>query len=279
MKLSKVVAIVAFCMSMPAFAAVTGISNTKHNLSTSGSGTNHLTTGTTQVCVFCHTPHASDTAAPVPLWNKVLPTGTAYSTYDALGTSTLKGEVLAVGSISLACLSCHDGAQAMDMMINAPGSGGYNAGGAVPAGDVWAGGNKVTGVANMGTDLKNDHPVGVEYCGGGITGSGSSISGTCAQDDFISPAITTTSDGRSASLNTASMNGNQTFWVDVDGNVGRGKGDIQLYARSFAGAVIRPSVECGSCHDPHVESKGTDNIHFMRVTTDGSKICLSCHVK
>ena len=33
---------------------------------------------------------------------------------------------LSVGSVSLACLSCHDGAQAMDNLINAPGSGGYD---------------------------------------------------------------------------------------------------------------------------------------------------------
>jgi predicted CXXCH cytochrome family protein len=278
MKLKTALTVVAFFLSMPAVAAVTGISNTKHNLSTSGAGTNHLTTGTNQICVFCHTPHGSDTTAPVPLWNKTLPSSAGFTTYDALGTSTLQGEVLGVGSISLACLSCHDGVQAMDTMINAPGSGGYNAGGAVPAGNVWAGANKITGVAMIGTDLRNDHPIGVEYCGGGITGSGVTVSGSCTNSDFIGPGSTTTSDGRTATLMASSINGNQSFWVDVDGNAGRGKGDIMLYTRSFAGAVLRPSVECGSCHDPHVESTSS-GVNFMRVTTAGSQICLSCHVK
>jgi predicted CXXCH cytochrome family protein len=279
MKLKTFISIVVLCTGMPVLAA-TGITNTKHNLSTSGTGSNHLTTGTDQICVFCHTPHGSDTTAPVPLWNRKLPAGGGFTTYATLGTSTLDGEVLAVGSVSLACLSCHDGAQAMDTMINAPGSGGYNAAGAVPAGWVWAGANLITGVAKLGTDMRDDHPIGVEYCGGGVTGSGATVGGACTDGDFIGPgAFGTTSDGRTAELKTSLSNGMQMFWVDVDGLASKSKNDIQLYTRTFAGSISRPSVECGSCHDPHVESKGSDNIQFMRVTTAGSKVCLSCHVK
>ena len=50
-----------------ATAASAGIANTKHNLSTGGTGTVHVTTGTDEICVFCHTPHGSDITAPVPL--------------------------------------------------------------------------------------------------------------------------------------------------------------------------------------------------------------------
>lgn len=277
--MKKILAILLMCLSLGVGAA-TGITNTKHNLSTSGTGANHLTTGTDQICVFCHTPHGSDTTAPVPLWNRVLPAGGGFTTYATLGTSTLDGEVLAVGSVSLAGLSCHDGTQAMDTLINAPGSGGYNAAGAVPAGWAWAGSNLITGVAKLGTDMRDDHPIGVEYCGGGITGATTIVGGACKDGDFIGPgAFGTTSDGRTAELKTSISNGMQIFWVDVDGLASKSKNDIQLYTRTFAGGISRPSVECGSCHDPHVESKGSDNIHFMRVTTSGSKICLSCHVK
>lgn len=265
-----------------------GVTNTKHNLSTTAGnpGANKLTAGTDQICVFCHTPHGSDTSAVVPLWNKKLTSG-PFTTYNSLGTSTLNGGVLAVGSVSLACLSCHDGTQAMDNMMNAPGAGGYNAAGARLAGATWAvavgaTGLMPAGITNIGTDLKNDHPVGIQYCGGGLTGAGTTVSGTCADLDFVASTATTTSDGRSAQMKTASINSTQVFWVDVDGLAGRGKGDMQLYTRDFTtvgGAANTPSVECGSCHDPHVESKGTDNIMFMRVTTAGSKVCLSCHVK
>src|SRR4029450_4140194 len=75
-----------------------------------------------------HTPHGSDITAPVPLWNKQLPTST-YQTYAQLNSSPIDGTILPAGSGSPACLSCHDGTQAMDNIINAPGSGGYQANG------------------------------------------------------------------------------------------------------------------------------------------------------
>lgn len=270
-------------------AQAAGITSTKHNLSTTGTGTNKLTAGTDQICVFCHTPHGSDTSAAVPLWNKKLPT-TSYAVYNSVAasaTSTIDGQILTVGSISLACLSCHDGTQAMDNIVNAPGSGGYNAAGAVPVGWTWSGSSIMpAGITNLGADLKDDHPIGIQYCGGGLTADGvGGVTGTCADSDFISTATTTTSDGRLATVNSALINGGNVFWVDLPSHDGtakdgkRGKQDIALYTRDFTGGAGTPSVECGSCHDPHVESKGTDGISFMRVSTAGSKICLSCHVK
>lgn len=260
-------------------SANAGISATKHNLSTTGTQTNHVTSGTSanQICVFCHTPHGADTGQAVPLWNKHLPT-TTYQTYDALNTSTLDGQVLTVGSVSLACLSCHDGTQAMDNLINAPGAGGFVAGGARPSDWVWntevgASGLMPAGVTNLGSDLRNDHPIGIAYCGGGLSGSGATLSGTCKDGDFIGG---TAVGGKQ--VQTATINTNQVFWVEVNSTTGRQKDDIALYTRTFT-AGAGPSVECASCHDPHVEAKGTDGIAFMRVTTDGSAICLACHVK
>jgi len=265
--------------------AATGITNTKHNLSSSGPGNKF--SGTDQICVFCHTPHGSDgDNTHPPLWNRAMGTAT-YQTYDSLGTSTLNGQVLAVGSVSLACLSCHDGTQAMNNVINGPGSGlnptswsggTWSVGGAVMGGGVTSG--ALTGLVNLGGDLKDDHPIGVQYCGGGITATaGGAVNGTCVNTEFIGPGgSTTTSDGRTAALDGALINSKQAFWVDVDQAAGRGKGDIRLYSRTFT-AGAGPSVECGSCHDPHVESLGNNNVAFMRVTATGSKICLSCHVK
>jgi len=261
-------------------AAFAGIAATKHNLSSGGTGPNH-TDATDQICVFCHTPHGSDATAAVPLWNKKLP-GTTYTTYNsdaATATSTIDGQILAVGSVSLACLSCHDGTQAMDNMLNKPGSGGYNAAGS-SLGGVWTGAATMAGTPGspvgvdlripvIGADLKNDHPIGIQYCGGGLTGSGSVTSGTCADADFKG----------AADVGTALVNGRQIFWVETNATAGRQKADLSLYTRDFSGAAGTPSVECASCHDPHVESIGTQNIQFMRVTTAGSAICLSCHVK
>ncbi len=248
------------------------IASTKHNLTSTGPGPNR-TSSTDQICVFCHTPHGGQTATAVPLWNKQLPT-TTYTLYSQLNTSTLNGQILPVGSVSLACLSCHDGTQAMDNIINAPGSGGFNTtgGGAGGLSFTWtSGADTLTGTPfpNLGADLRDDHPVGIQYCGGGLTGATTVVSGNCTNPDF-----------QRSGVQTKVVNGNQVFWVDTAGGTAavREKTDIALYTRTFT-AGSGPSVECGSCHDPHVATKGTDNMNFMRVTLAGSQICLSCHVK
>lgn len=261
-------------------SAAAGIENTKHNLSstnnigTVGTDVANKTTNTDQICVFCHTPHGANTDAPAPLWNKALPS-TTYTTYATMNSSTIDGQILAVGSVSLACLSCHDGSQAMDNMFNAPGSGaGAGTGAAgVSQNYTWTGSGqtsgKITGIANLEGDLKNDHPIGIEYCGGGITGADATVSGTCADLDFKG----------ASDIKTKKVNNQQVFWIDRGTSAGvRDKEDIILYTRAFDGGD-GPSVECASCHDPHVETKNTDNVNFMRVTTKNSDICLACHTK
>lgn len=268
--------------------AATGITATKHNLSaTGGAGSVNKFSGTEQICVFCHTPHASDalTTSP-PLWNRTMPVSATFTTYDSLGTTTLQGNVLGVGSISLACLSCHDGAQAANVGLNNVGGSGLT--NAAWTAGTWSGSNgtgKPTGAALLGTSLTNDHPVGIEYCGGGITANATTgvLAGSCANSEFINATSSTTGDGRTAQLVGGAINSVAAVWVDVDGTpAARAKGDVRLYLRDFTsvgGSASTPSVECGSCHDPHLEATGTNNVAFMRVTPDGSKICLSCHVK
>lgn len=257
--------------------ASAAIQNTKHNLGASnGVNTNYMTTGTTEICVFCHTPHASNTNVKAPLWNK--PTnGGAYTTYNTATSATIDGSVDMSG-VSLACLSCHDGTQAMDTMINKPGSGGYVVGGSTIVGGVWTGANqdgsgKMTGLANLTTDLTNDHPVGIQYCGGGIsTGSASTTAastGTCRDGDFHAPA-----DGTIANT--------RVWWVDSSvGTTGtREKTDMILYARAptltndATSGQFQPFVECASCHDPH-----SSNTTFLRIQNTQSAVCLTCHNK
>ena len=47
------------------------VQSSKHNLSVSGPGTVRATSES-QVCVFCHTPHAATIAPDAPLWNRTL---------------------------------------------------------------------------------------------------------------------------------------------------------------------------------------------------------------
>jgi hypothetical protein len=266
--------------------ASAAIADTKHNLgSGAGPAGRNQVSDTAEICVFCHTPHGGSTDAPAPLWNKRLgaegvpPGGGTYITYDTLQTPSLDGAVAPVGSISMACLSCHDGTQAMDNIINAPGSGGVqNDGGGVDGraytwtGDtVNAAGRLSSGAALIGTDLSNDHPIGIQYCGGGLSGSGTTISGTCADSDFEQPE-------------TQTINGNQIFWVD-SGGTGKQRTDLPLYQR--ASGTLGPLVECGSCHDPHVSdgqagppgTSQTAGETFLRISNDESAVCRACHVK
>jgi hypothetical protein len=281
---ASVIAGLLVLFSSPASA---GIADTKHNL---GSGTGpagrNQTSNTAEVCVFCHTPHGADTSAPAPLWNKRLGAagspagGGSYTTYDTLQTPSLDGTVAQVGSISMACLSCHDGTQAMDNVINAPGSGNYDITGGGTDGRAWAWtgatvdtatGRLSSGVALLGTDLSNDHPIGIQYCGGGLTGAGTSVSGTCKDGDFTAPQ-------------TQTINSNQVFWVDT-GGAGKQRTDLPLYARATGG--LGPLVECASCHDPHVSSGQSGPVGtgqqagetFLRISNANSAVCTSCHVK
>lgn len=254
--------VLASMASDAALAQATSIRDTKHNLGTTGTGSVHVTSGTDEVCVFCHTPHGGQIGT-APLWNKTLPS-TTYQVYGSTGgeSATLDGQVLVVGSVSQACLSCHDGTQALDNMINKPGSGGFTDGGASAGYTFTGGGTGISmpaGVTNLSGDLRNDHPIGIQYCGGGTTES--TIS--CRDPDFVLPT-------------KADINGTIQFWVDTsDGTNGtREKTDMILYRRAFA-AATGPSVECGSCHDPHNYTNPT----FLRRSNATSNLCLSCHKK
>ena len=265
--------------------AIAGIATTKHNLTSAGTGVNKFTptVGTGEICVFCHTPHGADTSAAVPLWNRKLAVPSTYQTYNSLGTSSLDGATAPVGSVSLACLSCHDGVQAMNTMINQPGSGGYNAAGADWAG-TWAGANQTAGkigaglITNIGQDLRNDHPVGIQY-GGGMPAGGAYTQATIADGGF--------KDLDFKGVSFQSLNSSPVWWVDT-GTAGRQKTDMMLYTRTGADSVspagvvtvgalagAQAFVECASCHDPHSDTNAT----FLRIANTGSAVCLSCHIK
>jgi len=267
-KLLKLKTIGIAAIALTAFAwtgaSAQGVENTPHNLTqgvTGGPGPNTFS-GTAEICVFCHTPHGGDDTAEVPLWNRALAAPGLYTTYSTASSSSIDGSVAPVGSVSIACLSCHDGTQAMDTVINAPGSGGYNPLGARMGVDGdWTGSPTVTGVANLGIDLSNDHPVGIQYGGGGLIVGG----GTMADPDFVLP-------------DDNLINGSTVWWVDTEATPDglRAKTDMQLYTRDEATVAggPQPFVECASCHDPH-----TSNDLFLRVANDGSAVCLACHVK
>lgn len=232
-----------------------------------------------EICVYCHTPHGANANISVPLWNRTVK-ATTYTTYNQLGTGTLTQVVSQPGANSLACLSCHDGQTAIDSIINMPGSGKYSAGQATAV-DVgflnsWGQNSQAGGAPpashanltecmachtdavstllgatefksfNLGTDLRDDHPVGVVFPSGAA--------------DFFQPA---------------GVN-DRAIYFDNNTNGRMDKSEIRLYK---TGSNFQ--VECASCHDPHgVPSLGgTFNKTFLRVSNENSGVCLTCHNK
>jgi predicted CXXCH cytochrome family protein len=174
----------------PAPEAVENIANTKHNLSSHGLAAQGATEGytvyspeTSEICVFCHTPHGGSTSGATvrgPLWNRHLSTAN-YTLYDQVWSRSFEGEVHpgAPTGYSRLCLSCHDGTIALGSVVNAPGSGGYSstpqdavavvqrlpAGGTTARGITMPeGGGQYGGdTRRLGTDLTNDHPVSFRF--------------------------------------------------------------------------------------------------------------------
>ena len=251
-------------------AAATGVVGSKHDLTTAG-GAQQTTGNTDQVCVFCHTPHASATGASVPLWNKVLPDPASFTQYGTLNTPTFDSTEAPVGSVSLACLSCHDGVQAMDLVVNVPGPGQVDRVNGIEIDTGAIGAMTGTPVPVLGVDLTDDHPISMQYGGGGPAAGDTpgQFPGTLGDPDFELPFL-------------ATVNGNPVWWVDSPaGTAGqREKTDMILYARNLGGTV-QPLVECGSCHDPHNQASGAvaSSVQFMRINNTASQICTSCHVK
>jgi hypothetical protein len=283
-----------------------GSGNNKGGTPNGGATANH-SGDTAEVCVFCHTPHGGDVSASVPLWNRSLGLSTgSYTRYSSLGTTTFDAEEAPIGSVTIACLSCHDGTQAIDSVLNAPGSGGWT-GTAARIGTNFVGTDQSAGVLatgivqNLGTDLSNDHPVSMQYGGGGV--STTSLNGPTNDRDFVATGNPVPHPQGFTLENTAApanANINRLWWIERGTQslnaTARDREDVILYTRLETGTgnteidnVEQPFVECGSCHDPH----NIENQTFLRVSNNGpdaangfplanggpSALCLTCHIK
>lgn len=287
-------------------AAMASVVNTVHNLGSSGTA-NH-TDSTTEICIFCHTPHGGDQSVTAPLWNRSVSSTGVYTRFSSLNRITFDASEAPVGSVSIACLSCHDGTQAMDAVINGPGGGpNSNSVSTQASTHTGIGGFKETNFMStlaasdngslsgdmiyLGTDLRNDHPISMQYGGGGITTGGATNAATTDPDfaQVVGSGAATGGYGLAAASNaTGSSNniagsgtgavnynaGRSAWYVDT-GTAGYQVNDFPLYTRD-TGAGNEPFVECGTCHDPH-----SANSTFLRLPGGNvnSQVCLTCHAK
>lgn len=133
------------------------IRSSKHNFSAGRDPTfNNLNVANYgEVCVYCHTPHGGQTAAP--LWNRAFGVG-PYQMYTS-PTIEMTIDPQPTG-VSLACLSCHDGTIGIDVVTNPPNLSTATAT-ARTLSDIYPSGNDA--FKNLGTDLRNDHPISILY--------------------------------------------------------------------------------------------------------------------
>lgn len=211
---------------------------TKHNLS----GRADLSASEAgQICVFCHTPTFSASADPhLPKWQKTV-ANHAFPLYDDIGRMGLEGSA-AVGSQSIACLSCHDSAQAFS----------------------------VSRLANV------DHPFGIPYRGAldAESRERAKSAARASKAPMHEARRIVAEEFRPAQRNV--IDNRPVWWTSRHtGTDRRGRDDLPLYVRRDAddGSEI-PFVECASCHNPH-----SNEDLFLRMTPVGGVLCQTCHVK
>ena len=214
------------------------ITGTAHDFST--------TTGT--ICGTCHIPHQDAGINRTLLWNHATTTAAAYTVYSS---ATLDATVTAlnqsdttqqtgVAFYSLACMSCHDGATANNVVYRVPDEATTTP--PVASGSFWAIGTATSLATDttIGTDLNNDHPV-----------------------NFVYDSALVTADGGLYNPTTPNA---------------AGIGYVRAKTTGTSGQVTVPilfnnTVQCATCHNPHNDT----TMPYLRATNANSALCLQCH--
>ncbi len=277
----------AHCGGSTTISCTENVSETKHNLA---ANVDIRSSGTTEVCVFCHTPHGGRTdvaGGGAPLWNRAIPPNTGFSNYDSPNFDDDRGgEVAGPKGVSLACLSCHDGTIALDALINAPGSGGFNS---ANKGTVTRPGSSLDSIsfAGPGIDTTDETLAGDETSTRPSTTAGGGFLG--GRNDFVYPAgaplgssmapfpnLTTdlTNDHpisvrmpsadpqfKDALDNSPAADRNIRAVARLGKVVPTDKRDrVRLYNTGGTAGTTVDWVECASCHNPH-----TPRTTFLRL--------------
>ena len=153
----------------------------------------------TATCSFCHTPQGQQSDQPGwALRQQALD-------FQSFDTRRADGSIEVLGSVSVACLSCHDGSQAQDSVATLPFLS--------DSGDALM----VSRPADLG------HPVGIVYSGYRPLGGTEPLGGNRLRRDVIG--------------------GQVSWWLDLEAvpNGVRDKTDVILYTRG-TGAGAQPFI-------------------------------------
>lgn len=233
-------ALVALAIAGFASTAMATIANSKHDLNKGGLGYNGAIPQI-GACQFCHAPHYGNTqnvtGATTGFAIVPLWNRREVSTAGYTLRTPISGATPRLGAGSFACLSCHDGVS--DLGQTYRGSTGFT----------------TTGM-RIGNGAAISANVGLVYNGVGY------VAGTSATD---------LTDDHPVGIPYAGGAGYNAANIVDNGTSSR---TLRLYANGFGGGV---TVECGSCHDPHVTV--ASGMNFMRVNMQTVDLCGVCHTK
>ena len=212
----------------------------------------NIYTGTTpdsqgRVCAFCHTPHHALTGDDyLPLWSHALPDTTGYVPYDSATIDTTIDASTMMEGPSKLCMSCHDGAIAVDTHY-------ATVGGKQLDSDAYGG----AAIAKTAT-LNNDHPIGFVF------------------DDVANGPIT----GDPTTGTTPSAEGKDN-WIRTSEATYIGNTQLKIVDRLYGGTQGK-IMTCATCHDVHNKKNVDDPTktnYLLLSPNTGSKLCLTCHIK
>jgi predicted CXXCH cytochrome family protein len=255
-RLLRFIAAAAVPLFAVSFASAEGIVNSKHDFSAA-------TWSDKEICKPCHTPHNADVTVTGRLWAHTMSTQTyVYHGGTVTNDGSTRGEASTgsaaqsdMDSGSRLCLSCHDGTVALDSFM---GKNGTSDGKFIGDAD----GQHGAATANLGNgavanDLSNDHPVGYKA----VYDENAGFNAATQTGHYrYNPKGAVTAAGLRFATSKTAVTGSpldRTTGAPVTGNL--------------------PSISCVTCHDVHNGAGHEDGL--LRMSNEGSTLCLTCHDK
>jgi len=254
-----------------------------------------------QICKPCHTPHNANVSLTGRIWAHSLSTasykyhggsvsnGSNLSGTTGWNTDTSTSMDAATGTLTQSdldsatrlCLGCHDGTVALDSFRGKDnGSTGAsinqyrddskmynpNLGGSTAADGTITNTNVGDGVA----DLSNDHPVGFRALV--IEGNASTDTSGAVTEYRYKPITYITNSGLKLAVSPYAVGVQQTFQSSAPSNKDQA-------GNTLSGNYY--SVSCVSCHNVHNQGLGNapEERGLLRISNEGSQLCLTCHNK
>jgi hypothetical protein len=282
-----VISILCFITLLSGISHAVSIRFSKHDLSDSG-GSN-FKFETTEVCVFCHTPHGGNMdvrpltvieaynksasyqntgaagGAPFLLWNRAFSNAAdndIQEGYETYSSSTMNASTGSVRIYSILCLSCHDGVGALNVLTKLPGDATTESGRSYAIRPKPSTGSNQIGDIQYTADRNPN--IGNRTSPSNTMGyPGQEIPVQLFNDHPISIDYTAALASDDGGLNAPST---------IDGAI-----------RLFTNPAGTPgvSLECPSCHNVHDQGgdPASSQFPFLVMSNAGSALCLECHNK